>query len=60
MRPGYYVEGTWYGTKRAQAQARARHLTAQYGRQVLVTLRGFLPVTGATDPQQHPPHQRAE
>ena len=34
-RPGYYVEGRYYGFSIAQALARAAHLTREYGREVL-------------------------
>jgi dihydroorotase-like cyclic amidohydrolase len=33
-RPGYYVEDRYYGFNIAQAQARAAHLTREYGREV--------------------------
>jgi hypothetical protein len=33
-RPGYYVEGRYYGFNIAQAQARAAHLTKEFGREV--------------------------
>lgn len=32
--PGYYVEGTHYGTRIAQARARARHLANEYKRAI--------------------------
>lgn len=35
-KPGYYVEDRYYGFNIAQAQARARHLTHEYGRPVLL------------------------
>jgi hypothetical protein len=37
MEPGYYVEGDHYGTRIAQARARARHLANEYKRPVKVT-----------------------
>ena len=37
-RPGYYVEGRWFGDRFHQARARAAHLAAQYGRPVKVML----------------------
>lgn len=33
-RPGYYVEGQWFGDRFHQARARAAHLAAEYGRPV--------------------------
>ena len=33
-REGYYVEGKFFGSHRAQAEGRARHLSEQYGRGV--------------------------
>ncbi len=33
-RPGYYVEGRYFGFNIAQAQARAAFLTQEYGRSV--------------------------
>ena len=33
-RPGYYVEGEWFGDRFHQARARAAHLAAQYGRPI--------------------------
>ena len=33
-RPGYYVEGQWFGDKFHQARARAAYLAAEYGRPV--------------------------
>jgi hypothetical protein len=36
-RPGYYVEGTHYGTRFHQARARAAHLSAVYGRPIPIT-----------------------
>ena len=35
-KPGYYVEDRYYGFSIAQAQARAAHLTREYGRDVPV------------------------
>jgi hypothetical protein len=31
MRPGYYVNDVWYGSKIAQARANARHLARELG-----------------------------
>lgn len=33
-RPGYYVEGKWFGDHFHQARARAAHLAAEYDRPV--------------------------
>jgi hypothetical protein len=38
--PGYYVEGTHYGTRIAQARARARLLANEYKRPVEVRVIG--------------------
>jgi len=35
-KPGYYVEGQYYGFNIGQANARARNLNVQYGRPVAV------------------------
>jgi hypothetical protein len=35
-RPGYYVEGRWFGPNYHQAEARARFLSGQYSRAVSV------------------------
>lgn len=35
-RPGYYVEGRYYGPLYAQAEGRARHLAATFGRTIKV------------------------
>jgi hypothetical protein len=40
QRPGYYVEGRYYGFNIAQAQARAEFLTKEYGREVLASYIG--------------------
>lgn len=37
-RDGFYVNGRYYGLKRAQAIARAEHLTSEYDRKVGVVL----------------------
>lgn len=36
QRPGYYVGTQYFGFNIAQAQARAAHLTREYGREVLM------------------------
>ena len=36
QRPGYYVGAQYFGFNIAQAQARAAHLTREYGREVLL------------------------
>ena len=39
-RPGYYVNGRWYGfDRRSQAVARAEFLAAEYGRDVTVRVK---------------------
>jgi hypothetical protein len=40
-RPGFYVNGRWYGfDRRAQAVARAELLAAEFGRDVVVRFKG--------------------
>jgi regulator of extracellular matrix RemA (YlzA/DUF370 family) len=46
-RPGYYVEDRYYGFSIAQAQARAAHLTREYGRQVTAV---YVSSSGAVEP----------